>query len=75
MEQIGSLMIRAADIDLDGFLKVVEEVGSPQALAMGINPKAVTGATGWTDLARLLRPFWERAREQVEQAQKKRGQR
>jgi hypothetical protein len=69
-EQIGELAIRAAGIDLDAFLEVAEQVGSPQAMAVGINPKAVTSAADWTELARLLKPFRDAAVERIEQIRK-----
>jgi hypothetical protein len=71
-EEIADLAIRAAAIDLDDFLEVTEQVGSPQAMAAGINPKAVTGAADWTELASLLKPFRDAAVERIEQIRKER---
>src|SRR5713101_6674345 len=60
-EQIGELAIAAAAIDLDVFLEVVERVSSPQALSAGIDPRAVTSAGDWIELASLLKPFRDAA--------------
>ena len=56
-DEIGRLALQAARIDLDGFLEAAEVIGSPQALASGIEPRAVTSAAEWTSIARLLKPF------------------
>ena len=69
-EEIGSLAIAAAGIDLDAFLEVVHQVGSPQALAAGIDPRAVTSAGDWKDLADLLKPFRDAAMERIDQIRK-----
>jgi hypothetical protein len=66
-EEIAALAIQAAAIDLDGFLEVVAQVSSPQAMAAGINPKAVTSAGDWLQLAMALKPFHEAALERIEQ--------
>jgi len=72
-EEIADLVIRAAGIDLDAFLDVTRQVGSPQAMAAGINPKAVTSARDWVELARLLKPFRDAAVERIEQIRKEGG--
>ena len=72
-DEIGSLAIAAVGIDLDAFLEVVHEVGSPQALAAGIDPRAVTSAGDWKDLAGLLKPFRDAAIKRIEQIRKEDG--
>jgi hypothetical protein len=69
-DQIGELAIAAAAIDLDAFLDLAERVGSPQALTAGIEPRAVTSAGDWVELAGLLKPFRDAAVERIEQIQK-----
>ena len=66
-QELGQLALAAVGVDLDGFLEVVDLVGSPQALAAGLSPAAVTSAAGWADLARLLKPFRDNAVERVAQ--------
>ncbi|MPZ49030.1 MAG: hypothetical protein GEU75_06945 [Dehalococcoidia bacterium] len=65
-EQLGRLALAASEIDLEGFLELCEQVGSPQALASGLNPRAVSSAGDWAEQARLLKPFWEDARSRVQ---------
>jgi DNA-directed RNA polymerase subunit RPC12/RpoP len=60
-QEIGALALDAVRIDLDGFLEASDQVGSPQALAAGIDPKAVTSAGHWAEIARLLKPFRDEA--------------
>jgi DNA-directed RNA polymerase subunit RPC12/RpoP len=60
-DEIGRLALQAVRTDLDGFLEATDAVGSPQALAAGIDPEAVTSAGDWADLARLLKPFRDHA--------------
>jgi DNA-directed RNA polymerase subunit RPC12/RpoP len=55
--QLGQLALDAGRIDLDGFLELAEQAGSAQALAAGLDPKLVTGASAWAEMARLLKPF------------------
>jgi len=60
-EEIGALSLQAVRIDVDGFIEVCDEVGSPQALADGIDHRAVTSAADWAEMARLLKPFRDQA--------------
>ena len=60
-DEIGRLALQAVRIDLDGFLEATDAVGSPQALAAGIDPGAVASASEWSEIARLLKPFREEA--------------
>jgi uncharacterized Zn-finger protein len=60
-DEIGQLALDAVGIDLDGFLEAAEAVGSPQALASGIDPQAVASAGEWSEIARLLKPFRDEA--------------
>ena len=64
-EQLGRIAIEAVRIDVDGFIEVTEMVASPQALAAGIDPRAVTSASGWAEMARLLKPFRDHAVERL----------
>ena len=66
-EEVGRLAFQAVCIDLDGFLEVTDRVGSPQALAGGTKPSAVSGAGEWAELARLLKPFRDAAAARIEQ--------
>ena len=66
-QQLGELALAAVRTDLDGFLEVTEAIGSPQALAAGLAPNAVTSASAWAELARLLKPFRDRAIERLPQ--------
>ena len=66
-QQLGELALAAVRTDLDGFLEVTEAIGSPQALAAGLAPNVVASASGWSDLARLLKPFRDNAVERVAQ--------
>lgn len=56
-EQLGRLALETVRIDLEGFIEATDAVGSPQALAGGIDPRAVTSASRWAEMARLLKPF------------------
>jgi hypothetical protein len=60
-QELGKLALAATRIDLDGFLEASEAIASPQALAAGIPPAAVSSAGAWNDLARLLKPFRDEA--------------
>jgi DNA-directed RNA polymerase subunit RPC12/RpoP len=60
-EELGALSLQAVRIDVDGFIEACDGVASPQALAAGIDPRAVTSAGGWAEMARLLKPFRDRA--------------
>jgi len=71
-EQLGELSLRVVKVDLDGFLEATVAVGSPQALAAGIDPRAVTSAGGWTELARLLKPFRDHSVRQLAAIHKQR---
>ena len=64
--RLGEFALTAATIDLDGFLEVSDLMASPQALAAGIPPKAVTSAAEWVEFARLLKPFRDHARERFD---------
>jgi hypothetical protein len=64
-ESLGRIAIEASTINLDGFLEMAEGVSSPQAVASGLSIDAITSAARWAELARLLMPFWELARELV----------
>jgi hypothetical protein len=66
-EQIGLLCVDAANLDLDAFIEVTEQVGSPQALAAGLDLRVVQSAAEWTDLAKLLKPFRDAAIERLRQ--------
>jgi hypothetical protein len=66
-DEIGQLALDAVGIDLDGFLEAAEAVGSPQALASGIDPQAVASAGEWSEIGRLLKPFREEAIERLDQ--------
>ena len=59
--RLGELAVSAVGIDLDGFIEASDRVGSPQALAAGIDPGAVASAGSWAELARLLKPFRDHA--------------
>ena len=65
-QQLGQLSIMAAQLDLDAFIEVTEQVGSPQALAAGIDPRAVASAPKWNEMARLLKPFRDHAVERLD---------
>ena len=63
-EEIGAVQERLMQIgfaclefDLDRFLEVAGAASSPQALAAGVSPQAVTGAAKWLEMGRLLKPF------------------
>ena len=64
--RLGELALLAVTIDLNGFLEVADAVGSPQALAAGISTKAVRSAADWAELARLLKPFRDEAKQRVD---------
>jgi DNA-directed RNA polymerase subunit RPC12/RpoP len=66
-DEIGQLALDAVGIDLDGFLEAADAVGSPQALASGIDPQAVASAGEWSEIARLLKPFRDEAIERLDQ--------
>jgi hypothetical protein len=55
------LAIDSLSIDLEAFLDVSEKLQSPQSLAAGIPPEAVSAAALWTDLAKALIPFRDHA--------------
>ena len=59
--RLGELAVSAVGIDLDSFIEASDQVGSPQALAAGIDPRAVASAGSWAELARLLKPFRDHA--------------
>ena len=65
-DQLGKLALEVVGIDVDGFIEACDQVGSPQALAAGIDPRAVASAGGWAELARLLKPFRDHAVERVQ---------
>ena len=56
-DEIGVLALDAVRIDLEGFLEATDVASSPQALAAGLDPRAVTSAGDWEEMARLLKPF------------------
>jgi formylmethanofuran dehydrogenase subunit E len=60
-QELGELALQAVRTDLDGFLEATAAVGSPQALAAGIDPRAVASASEWAEMARLLKPFRDEA--------------
>ena len=60
-DELGRLAIEVVRVDVDGFIEASDLVGSPQALAAGIDPRAVTSAGNWAEMARLLKPFRDRA--------------
>jgi hypothetical protein len=64
-EQLGEFAIASLRIDLDGFLEVVDQVGSPQALSHGFSPQVVASAAEWQELALLLKPFRDEARQRI----------
>ena len=64
-EELGRLALEAVRIDVDGFIEASDLVGSPQALAAGLNPKAVASAGEWAEMARLLKPFRDHAVERL----------
>jgi DNA-directed RNA polymerase subunit RPC12/RpoP len=66
-DEIGQLALDAVGIDLDGFLDAADAVGSPQALASGIEPQAVASAGEWSEIGRLLKPFRDEAIQRVAQ--------
>ena len=72
-EQLGRLSIMAAEIDLDAFIEVANQIGSPQALAAGIDPRAVGNAPEWAEMARLLKPFRDQAVQRVDRARTSRS--
>ena len=71
-EQLGALTISASEIDLDGFIELIEAVTSPQAVARGLDLSTVQSAAGWAVGARLLKPFWDHAVERVEAIKRER---
>jgi DNA-directed RNA polymerase subunit RPC12/RpoP len=64
--ELGRLAIEVVRVDVDGFIEASDLVGSPQALAAGIDPRAVTSAGGWAEMARLLKPFRDHAVARIE---------
>jgi DNA-directed RNA polymerase subunit RPC12/RpoP len=66
-DEIGRLALDAVRIDVDCFLEAADAVGSPQALAAGIDPAAVASASEWSEIARLLKPFRDEAIQRVAQ--------
>ena len=66
-QEVGRLAFQAVCIDLDGFLEAADQIGSPQALAGGTKPSAVSSAGEWAELARLLKPFRDAAATRIEQ--------
>jgi hypothetical protein len=63
--KLAELELDAASIDLDPFLDVVARLGSPQALAAGFSLQVIESASEWLELARLLKPFRDRAIERL----------
>jgi hypothetical protein len=72
-QAIGKLALEATRIDLDAFIEVTDEVGSPQALAAGIDPRAGPSASEWAEIARLLKPFRDDALARVRRIREERG--
>jgi hypothetical protein len=64
-EQLGEFAIASLRIDLDGFLEVVELLGSPNALIHDFSPKVVASAAEWRELALSLKPFRDQAMERI----------
>jgi len=64
-DQLGKLALDVVRIDVDGFIEASELIGSPQALTAGIDPKAVTSAGEWSEIARLVKPFRDHAVERL----------
>ena len=72
MDQLGQLMIAAAAIDLEPFMRLAELVQTPEVLIHGMDPSTVASAGGWLDIATKLKPFWLHAVESVEAIRKER---
>jgi len=64
-EQLGRLALDAVRLDLEGFIEAACAVGSPQALAAGLDPAVVASPGEWAELARLLKPFRDGAVERT----------
>jgi len=64
-QQLGELAIASLRIDLDGFLEVVDALGSAQALEHGFSSRIVASAGEWAEMARLLKPFRDHAVERA----------
>ena len=64
-EELGRLALEAVRIDVDGFIEASDLVGSPQAMAAGVDLRTVTSAGEWAEMARLLKPFRDRAVERL----------
>ena len=59
--RIGRLAVEVSHIDLDAFLETTEGVSSPQAAAHGMSIDAINSAAAWSELARRLQSFRDRA--------------
>jgi hypothetical protein len=64
-EQLGEFAVASLRIDLDGFLEVVAALGSPEALRHDFAPRVVASAAEWQELALLLKPFRDEARQRI----------
>ena len=65
-KELGELALAVVRVNLNGFLEVAELAGSPQACRR-LQPRLVTSAFAWAELARLPRPFRGAAVERVGQ--------
>jgi len=72
-DQLGELALQVVRIDIDGFLEVTDVLGSPQALSHGFSPKVVASASGWSEQARLLKPFRDNAVTRLAQIREERA--
>ena len=64
-DELGRLALEAVRIDVDGFIEASDLIASPQAMAAGVNLRAVTSAGEWAEMARLLKPFRDHAVERL----------
>jgi hypothetical protein len=70
--RLGRLAVEVSHIDIDAFLEATEGVSSPQAAAQGMSIDAINSAAAWTELARRLQPFRDRAIVTMAQIEKER---
>jgi hypothetical protein len=70
--RIGRLAVEVSRIDLDAFLEATEGVSSPKAAAHGMSIDATNSAAAWSELARRLQPFRDRAIVTMEQIEAER---
>jgi hypothetical protein len=64
-EALARLALEVVRIDVDGFIEASELIASPQAMAAGVDLRAVTSAGEWAEMARLLKPFRDHAVERL----------